>query len=253
MGDAETVREGLGDAWWDGALRQADGLAKAAEARCPGAVERLDALLRAWATGFAAARADVLSPHLGAFRRGLGVDEAAGFLAALDARMLHVDSAGFVVPLAFRPKTKGGRYALFSRNGSGVSVNLEYLIQLAAAGELVSVHQFAGADICFEQGEFDAVAEDGDGVPVLVMEAKARVHGPDSLTGLLASFLRLSVDGAAPAKDNHRRKFAALLDIAVHGRPVTLWLVAEGARWSFEATATDGGLRLVPQPFGTTY
>ncbi|WP_128382015.1 hypothetical protein [Streptomyces cavernae] len=227
-------------------LKQSDDLAGTAEARAPGALERLDALLRAWAIGFAAVRGDVLSPRLAESRRGLGADEAAGFLAALDAGILHVDSAGFVRPQAFRRKPSGGRYALFSRNGAGVAVNLEYLIQLAAAAELISVHHVAGPDICFEQGEFDAVVE-ADGVPTLVMEAKARIHGPDGLLGLLASLLRLSEDGQAAAGRNHWRKYKALLDITARG-PVVLWLVADGARWPFEAHAADAGVRLVPRP-----
>ncbi|WP_405803513.1 hypothetical protein OG729_00520 [Streptomyces sp. NBC_00210] len=246
MGDIEAVREVLGDTWWEEMLGQSDDLARTAEARCPGAVERLEALLRAWAIGFAAVRADVLSPHLGESRRGLGADEAAGFLAALDAQVLHVDSAGFVVPQAFRPKASGGRYALFSRNGSGLALNLEYLIQLAAAAELISVHNVAGADICFEQGEFDAVVET-DGAPVLAMEAKARIHGSDGLLGLLASLLRLGMNRHASAKQNHRRKYTALLNITARG-PVTLWLVAEGARWAFDVTAADSSLHLAPRP-----
>ncbi|MFC8194457.1 hypothetical protein ACFUTV_03595 [Streptomyces sp. NPDC057298] len=245
MGDAESVRDVLGDAWWQGMLRQSDDLTRAAEARCPGAVARLDALLRAWAIGFAAVRADVLSPDLGEFRRGLGPDEAAGFLAALDARVLHTDSAGFVVPQGFRRKASGGRYALFSRSGAGVALNLEYLIQLAAAAELISFHHIAGTDICFEKGEFDAVVET-DGAPVIAMEAKARIHGPDSLLGLLASLLRLNLDEREAVKPNHRRKYTALKDITAPG-PVTLLLVAEGARWAFDATTTDGGLHLAPR------
>ncbi|MEU2585513.1 hypothetical protein ABZ612_21650 [Streptomyces avermitilis] len=123
MGAGEEVRAVLGDAWWDGTVRQSEELARAAEVRGPGAVGRLGALLQAWAVGFAAVRPDVLSSRLAASRRGLRADEAVGFLAALDARVFHVDSAGFVVPQVFRPKASGGRYALFSRNGSGVAVS----------------------------------------------------------------------------------------------------------------------------------
>ncbi|MFJ8113389.1 hypothetical protein [Streptomyces sp. NPDC096132] len=245
MGAGEDVWAALGDAWWDGMLKQSEGLAQAAEARCPGAVRRLDALLQAWAVGFATVRSDVLSPRLTVSRRGLRTDEAAGFLRALDARVLHVDSAGFVVPQLFRPKASGGRYALFSRNGSGVALNLEYLIQMAAATELLVDHQVAGADICFEHGEFDAVAESG-GVPVLAMEAKARIEGADGLLELLNSLLKLGVNPQTAVNGNHRRKYAALLDMAARG-PVVLWLVADGARWAFDADRLDGTLRLTPR------
>ncbi|WP_282703854.1 hypothetical protein [Streptomyces sp. CC219B] len=195
--------------------------------------------------GFAAVRSDVLSPRLAVSRRGLRADEAAGFLTALDARVLHVDSAGYVVLSAFRSKVSGGRYALFSRNGSGVAVNLEYLIQMAAAAELLVAHGVAGTDICFEQGEFDAVVEDG-GVPVLAMEAKARVQGTDGLLELLNSMLRLGANPQASVKGIHWRKYAALLDMTAQG-PVVLWLVADGARWAFDASMAAGTLRLMPR------
>ncbi|MEU2068180.1 hypothetical protein [Streptomyces anulatus] len=84
----------MGDAWWDGAVRQSEELARTAEVRYPDAVGRLGALLQAWAVGFVAVRSYVLSPRLAVSRRGLRADETAGFLAALDARVLHVDSAG---------------------------------------------------------------------------------------------------------------------------------------------------------------
>lgn len=156
-----------------------------------------------------------------------------------------MDSAGFVVPQALRRKTSGGRYALFSRNGSGVTVNLEYLIQMAAAAELLVDHGVTGADICFEQGEFDAVVESG-GVPILAMEAKARIEGSDGLLELLDSLLRLGADTQAMAKNNHRRKYAALLEMAAEG-PVGLWLVADGARWAFDARGQARALRLTPR------
>ncbi|MEU8755315.1 hypothetical protein AB0C88_33045 [Streptomyces chartreusis] len=235
----------MGDAWWDGAVRQSEELTRTAEVRYPDAVGRLGALLQAWAVGFAGVRSDVHSPRLAVSRRGLRADEAAGFLAALDARVLHVDSAGFVVPQAFRSKASGGRYALFSRNGSGVALNLEYLIQMAAAAELLVAHGVAGTDICFEEGEFDAVVEDG-GVPVLAMEAKARVQGADGLLELLNSLLRLGVNPQASVKDNHRRKYASLVDMTAQG-PVVLWLVADGARWAFDASMAARTLRLTPR------
>ncbi|MFE2094770.1 hypothetical protein [Streptomyces sp. NPDC059460] len=103
----------------------------------------------------------------------------------------------------------------------------------------------AGGDICFEQGEFDAVVEDG-GVPVLAMEAKARIDGTDGLLELLDSLLRLGADPQAAARGNHRRKYAALVDMAARG-PMVLWLVADGARWVFDASVIAGTLRLTPR------
>lgn len=83
-------------------------------------------------------------------------------------------------------------------------------------------------------------------VPVLAMEAKARVEGTDGLWELLNSLLGLGVNPQETARVNHRRKYAALLDMAARG-PVVLWLVADGARWAFDARAAAGTLRLTPR------
>ncbi|MFE9476416.1 hypothetical protein ACFYOR_36180 [Streptomyces griseofuscus] len=115
---------------------------------------------------------------------------------------------------------------------------------MAAAAELLMDYGVAGTDISFEQGEFDAVMEHG-GVPVLAMEAKARIEGADGLLALLNSLLRPDTNARTGANSNHRRKYAALLDMAVRG-PVTLWLVADGARWAFHASVTAGTLQLTP-------
>ena len=47
--------------------------------------------------------------------------------------------------------------ALLGKSGSGVSINLEYLIQIGAAAELVLDHGWSASDIDLECGEFDAV------------------------------------------------------------------------------------------------
>ncbi len=93
------------------------------------AVERIDALLRAWAVGFRA-RTDVTSASLRHGRRGLHADECGTFLLALDVGQLHVDSAGYVTPLCAEPKPGQKPYALCCRDGDAVTVNLEYFIQL---------------------------------------------------------------------------------------------------------------------------
>ena len=125
-------------------------------------------------------------------RRGLSADEAASFLRAFDAGLLALDDTGGVTVPGCRAKPSGGRYSLFSANRYGgdlyVSLNLEYLIQLGAACELVAFHEWPGADADVEVGEFDATARGQERV-VLAMEAKARIDGPDSLTGLWHSLL----------------------------------------------------------------
>ncbi|MFH8470778.1 hypothetical protein [Streptomyces sp. NPDC017991] len=81
--DGAVVRELSGDAWWSAMLKQSDDLTRAAQARVPQAVTRMDALLQARAVGFAAVRADVLSPFIAASRHGLGADESAGLRTSL--------------------------------------------------------------------------------------------------------------------------------------------------------------------------
>ncbi|MFC4609998.1 hypothetical protein ACFO9E_19615 [Streptomyces maoxianensis] len=58
-------------------------------------------------------------------------------------------------------------------------------LYVAAAAELLVAHGVAGTDICFEQGEFDAVVEDGvDGVHEY---AQARGVLPDQVEAALFS------------------------------------------------------------------
>lgn len=204
--------------------------------------------LHAWSLGFASRRADVHSPDLAIGKRGLHPDEAAGFLQALDQKLLHVDSAGFVTPLAARKKAVGGRYALVCKSGEGTGVNLEYLIQLAAAGELVTEHGWPPECVQVESGEFDLVgyrSSASDDV-VMAVEAKARVRGNDSLEKLLTSLLALAADSEANVGTNARNKFRELMSMS-DAHPVVLWLVAAGARWAFDASTDQGTLVLEPR------
>ncbi len=84
----------------------------------PDAVERMDAVLRAWAVGFRSRRADVTSASLRHGQRGLHADECSTFLHALDTGQLHVDSAGYVTPLCAEPKRGQHPYALCCRDGA---------------------------------------------------------------------------------------------------------------------------------------
>lgn len=137
----------------------------------PDAVERMDALLGAWAVGFRSRRADVTTASLRHGSRGLHPDECGAFLRALDARQLHVDSAGYVTPLCATPKRGQQPYALCCRAGDGVTVNLEYVIQLGAVAELASLG-WPGERLRVELGEFDAAGLDSDGSPAVLMEAR---------------------------------------------------------------------------------
>ena len=139
-------------------------------------VERLGRLLRGWADGFAAQRADVASPRLVWPRRGLGADEAGSFLRAVEAGIAVVDDGGYVTLPAVRPKKPEGRYALLARSGDGVSVNLEYLIQVGATAELVLDHGWPSGAVDFERGEFDALGRVGKSRHRAQMRAAASVR-----------------------------------------------------------------------------
>ena len=122
------------------------------------AVTRLKALVLGWAIAFAEHRTDIESPTITWPRRGLLDDEARSFLRAIDKGLAQVDDAGYVSLPTVRPKTPPGRYALLGKSGFGVSINLEYLIQIGTTAELVLDHGWTPQAIDFERGEFDAVA-----------------------------------------------------------------------------------------------
>lgn len=143
------------------------------------------ALLMNRAEVFAARRPDVVSPAIVMPRRGLRHDESTSFLRAVAAGIALVDEAGYVTLPTVRQKARIGRYALFSKSGTGVSVNLEYVIQIGATAELILDHGWPSQQVGFEMGEFDAVTYDPAGRVVLAMEAKARTVGSDSLEKLV--------------------------------------------------------------------
>jgi hypothetical protein len=88
-------------------------------------------------------------------------------------KIATVDDAGYVSIPFIRGKVPTGRYALLSKSGNGVSVNLEYLIQIGATAELILDHGWSPQAVGFERGEFDAVTyEDNDEV-VLAMKANS--------------------------------------------------------------------------------
>lgn len=207
------------------------------------AVERMDALLRAWAVGFRSRRVDVMSASLRHGRRGLHADECSAFLRALDARHLHVDSAGYVTPLCAEPKSGQQPYALCCRQGDAVTVNLEYVIQLGAVAELAALG-WTRERLRVELGEFDAACLDSDGSPAVLMEAKARVGGPDGLASLLRKWLVLSESDPVPRGENAANKYLELLRITEGRSAVDVLLVAAGARWWLTARR-DGPFRLL--------
>jgi hypothetical protein len=206
-------------------------------------VQQLREHLLRWAEGFAAIRPDVQSSSLTWPRRGLRDDECGSFLRAFDAGLLDVDDAGFVTMRQVRQKRPPGRYALLSKSGTGVSVNLEYLIQMGATAELALEHGWPPSQIDFERGEFDAFGLDSSGDVSLAMEAKARVTGPDSLEGLVATWIVALEAADQDRPTNAGRKLRQLRELCAQ-RPVVVWLVADGARWTLTAAREGAELTL---------
>ena len=196
-------------------------------------IERLNNSLSTWARTFADRRLGNPDIEFRLGERGLLLDEANSFLAAIDGDYIDVDEAGYVTPCFCRSKAGGGRYSLFSANTySGdpyVSLNTEYLIQFGAATELVAEGNWSPNEVLFEVGQFDTECEAGGRI-VLAMEAKANVEGSKSLSGLLCSFIRFSLADFPPIPiDNYSRKYVELLRLTEAG-PVILLLVAPGAK-----------------------
>jgi hypothetical protein len=123
-----------------------------------------------------------------------------------------------------------------------VSLNTVYLIQIGGAAELVTKWGWHPDEVMFVVGGYDALCEVA-GRPVLAMEAKARIEGPDSLSALFRSFVRFSqLDEPPEPIDNHSRKYVELLRLAESGG-VTLLLVAAGARWTLKAVREESRIR----------
>jgi hypothetical protein len=175
-------------------------------------------------------------------QRGLHPDDTASFLRAIDSGNVEVLPNGSFLISSCRRKPGGNRYSLFTANRWNndfyISLNTENLIHFGAAAELHSAYGWPADQIEVEVGEFDARVWDGDRV-VLLMEAKARVDGADSLAPLLRSFLKFSKQPEPPeATGNHSRKYVELLK-QTEGGMVLLWLVAAGARWAFKASRVE--------------
>ncbi|EKD37399.1 MAG: hypothetical protein ACD_75C01143G0003 [uncultured bacterium] len=201
-------------------------------------VSRLQDYLTDWSKIFAQRRLGTRDVELRLGLRGLLQDEAQSFIAALDHGQIDVDDAGYVSPKFCNPKPGGGRYSLFSANtytgDPYISLNTEYLIHIGAAAELVRVHGWSSQEVLIEVGEFDAACV-ADGRTVLVMEAKARVSGADSLSSLLRSFIKYGLESKPPLPtNNHSRKYVELLRLTESGS-VILSLVAARARWTLTA------------------
>jgi hypothetical protein len=194
----------------------------------------------------------IRQPHI-LLNRGLGVDEAAAFLRAYRHGLVNVKPNGnFLIPNA---RACSLNLHLLSRNGDHLRVNTECLIHVGAYAELVLDYAFKSSLLIFDPffnddamdlwGYAEPVrpgAAAWEGKVVLLVEAKARVKGGDSLSALLSSFEKLSEDPAVPVSRNHRRKWNELLLMVGEHGTLQLLLVADGARWWFEAQASGNSV-----------
>lgn len=193
------------------------------------------------------------------YGRGLGADEATGFLRALDAGLVTLQPDGaFFVPSA---RACSKNLHLVGRNEDHVAVHTEVLVHVGAYAELVLDHGWRPQCIAFDPfirgaaldlwGFAETPQSDQawwQGRITFVAEAKARVGGSDSLTALAAAFERLEQDGSAAADRGHLRKWYELRSVVQQHGPVDLLLAADGARWWYAVepvTEPTGDLRLV--------
>ena len=142
-------------------------------------VGEMQRLLVGWAEAFSHVRPDVQSDKLALSGRGLLHDEARSFLNAVRDGSVKVDDTGHFTLTCARTKSAGGQYSLLSKNGSGVALNLEYVIQVGATAELAREHGWPKGELDFERGEFDTLGYGPDGRVLLAMEAKCRARGSD--------------------------------------------------------------------------
>lgn len=212
-------------------------------------VDEVRRLVRGWAAGFASNCRKNPSP--GEKRRrdlerketltegkgGLQPDECRAFLRSYGAGLVRVDPDGcFSMP---EERTHKHTLHLVGRDGDHLRLHTEYLTQIGAYGELVLDHGWSRHALAFEMGEFDilgfAATPDLHERAALLVEAKARISGGDSLFSLREAFIAKSADPAfLMSAHNHRRKWDEL-EAKTQGGLSFLWLVASGARWSFLA------------------
>lgn len=212
-----------------------------------------DELLTACAEVFAAAcrsspstkfpRDPVRSPRL-LYGRGLGVDEASGFVRALEHGLVTVaPDGGFQVPGA---RACSKNLHLVGRNEDHVALHTEVLIHITSYAELILDHGWEENCVVFDPFVRGAALDlwgfaeppDGqwwEGEITFASEAKARVDGPDGLSSLLTSLLALSSDPATPASNNHLAKWREIITLT-RDRDIDLLLVADGARWWYRVS-----------------
>ena len=186
------------------------------------------------------------------YGRGLGADESAAFLRALEHGLVTVDSDGhFFVPGA---RICSPNLHLVGRNEDHVAVHTEVLVHVGAYAELVLEGGWDPGRLAFDPFILGAALdlwgfreppggeqEWWEGSITFVAEAKARTSGSDSLTGLAEAFDRLQHDPDANVHRGHRRKWDELVRIVNTHGTVELLLAADGARWWYDASPSIEG------------
>ncbi|WP_353952523.1 hypothetical protein V6K52_03500 [Knoellia sp. S7-12] len=229
------------------------GLGRPEQAWSTRAQATTDEMLTACADVFAAAcrsrpskkfpRDPTRSPRL-LYGRGLGVDEAGGFVRALEHGLIVLaPDGGFQVPGA---RACSKNLHLVGRNEDHVALHTEVLVHITSYAELVLDHGWEESCLVFDPFVRGAAldlwgfarAADGpwwEGEITFASEAKARVDGPDGLRSLLASLLALSSDPATSASNNHLAKWREIVTLT-RDRDINLLLVADGARWWYRVS-----------------
>lgn len=214
--------------------------------------QEVEHLLRCWARGFARtcnanpshAQDRGRTGDLTVGRRGLQQDECGAFLRTWRSDLVAIGVDGtFTLPGigACPPELH-----LIGRSADATALHTEYLIQIGVIAELIEDHGWSPSELAFEQDEFDALGH-RHGRVQLAVEAKARAAAcdPDGLERLEHSLHRLSANPQEAVPMNHRRKWEALSAFVQVG-PVTVLLVASGARRWLRATGSPSGAVVVP-------
>lgn len=189
---------------------------------------------------------------------GLGRDECAGFLRALEAGIVTVSEDGnFRVPAA---RQCSQNLHVVGRQGNQVGLHNEVLIHVTMYAELVLDYGWPQDRIVFDPffandaldlWGYDAPPTEPDrwreGTIIFAAEAKSRVDGGDGLRSLAAAFERLSSDPSAKCAKGQKRKWDELV-LLTRERTIEVLLAADGARWWYKASPRDSGITLQARP-----
>lgn len=181
---------------------------------------------------------------------GPQADECKTFLKAYQAKPVIVrfnPNGSFA--MRGKRNRKRGPYNIIGRYDDHITNHTEYLTHIGAFGELVLDHGWLLDDVDFERGEFDILGYDNTAKSmeraILLVEAKARVSdGAGSLESLRDSLINKAANPSYEITNrNHLHKWNDLFS-RLNSGPVYLWLVANGARWSYLAQKNRSQVKL---------